>query len=57
MLPPPKPSLDIVGTQIGPQKVIFCHFIDFGHFPIEIPIEVEKNYLHERERSESKNKK
>ena len=22
--------------------MIFGHFIDFGHFPIEIPIEVEK---------------
>ena len=26
--------------------MIFGHFIDFGHFPIEIPIEVKKKYLH-----------
>ena len=38
------------GTQI------FGHFSDFGHFLIEIPIEVEKNYLHGKERSKSKNK-
>ena len=31
-----------LGTQIGPRKVIFGHFNDFGHFPIEIPIEVKK---------------
>ena len=24
--------------------MIFGHFIDFGHFPIEIPIEAKKNY-------------
>ena len=27
---------------LDPGKVIFGHFIDFGHFPIEIPIEAEK---------------
>ena len=27
------------------------HFIDFGHFPIEIPIEAEINYHHGKERS------
>ena len=26
---------------LDPGKVIFGHFIDFGHFPIEIPIEAE----------------
>ena len=26
----------------GPRKVILGHFNDFGHFPIEIPIEVKK---------------
>ena len=36
--------------------MIFGHFIDFGHFPIEIPIVVGKNYLHGKEWSESKNK-
>ena len=43
-------------SQIKPWKVIFGHFIDFGHFPIEIPIAVGKNYLHGKERSQSKNK-
>ena len=33
------------------------YLVDFGHFPIEIPIVVEKNYLHGKERSQSKNKK
>ena len=33
---------DTLGTQIRPRKVIFGHFIDFGHFPIEIPNEVKK---------------
>ena len=28
----------------GPRKLILGHFNDFGHFPIEIPIEVKKNY-------------
>ena len=28
-------------TTFDPGKVIFGHFIDFGHFPIEIPIEAE----------------
>ena len=37
-------------------KVIFGHFIDFGHFPIEIPIEAEKKYPNGKERSYSKNK-
>ena len=27
---------------LDPGKVIFGHFIYFGHFPIEIPIEAEK---------------
>ena len=36
------PQKDTLGTQIGPQKVIFSHFFYFVHFPIEIPIVVEK---------------
>ena len=48
---PQNPQKDTLETQIGPRKVIFGHFIDFGHFPIEIPIEVEKNYLHGKESS------
>ena len=35
LVPPKTPILD-------PGKVIFGHFIFFGHFPIEIPIEAEK---------------
>ena len=31
-----------MGTILDPGKVIFGHFIDFGHFPIEIPIKAEK---------------
>ena len=41
-IPPLKPHLDTLGTILDPGKVIFGHFIDFGHFPIEIPIEAEK---------------
>jgi hypothetical protein len=55
-MPPQNPQKDTLGTQIGPRKVIFGHFIDFGHFPIEIPTEVGKKYLHGKERSQSKNK-
>ena len=33
----------------GPRKVILGHFNDFGHFPIEIPIEVKKNYGQRKE--------
>ena len=52
MPPPPKtPHLDTLGTILNPGKVTFGHFIDFGHFPIEIPIEAEKNYHHGKERS------
>ena len=29
------PQKDTLGTQVGPPKVNFGHFIDFGHFPIE----------------------
>ena len=54
---PQNPQKDTSGTQIGPRKVIFSHFIDFGHFPIEIPIVVEKNYGQRKEWSYSKNKK
>ena len=39
---PQNPHLDHLGTQIGQRKVIFGHFIDFGHFLIEIPIVVKK---------------
>ena len=31
-----------MGTILDPGKVIFRYFIDFDHFPIIIPIEVEK---------------
>ena len=31
-----------MGTILDPGKVIFGHFIYFGHFPIENPIEAEK---------------
>ena len=37
------PHLDTLGTILDPGKVIFDHFIYFGHFPIEIPIEAEKS--------------
>ena len=37
--------------------MIFGHFIDFGHFPIEIPIEVKKNYGQGKEWSYNQNKK
>ena len=36
--------------------MIFGHFIDFGHFPIEIPIEAEKFYGQQKEGSYIKNK-
>ena len=36
--------------------MIFGHFIDFGHFPIEIPIEAEKFYGQQKEGSHIKNK-
>ena len=42
---PQNPRLDHLGTQIGPRKVIFGHFNDFGHFPIEIPIEVTSTVM------------
>ena len=41
--PPQKNQQDTLGNPIGPRKVILDHFIDFGHFPIDIPIEVEKS--------------
>ena len=53
---PQNPQKDTLGTQIGPRKVIFGHFIDFGHFPIEIPIEAEKFYGQQKEGSYIKNK-
>ena len=36
--------------------MIFGHFIDFGHFPIEIPIEAKKIYGQQKEESYIKNK-
>ena len=39
---PQNPQSGTIGTQIRPRKVIFGNFIDFGHFPIEIPIVVKK---------------
>ena len=41
---PQNPQKGTLGTQIGPRKVIFSHFFYFFHFPIKIPIAVEKNY-------------
>ena len=40
---------------MDPGKAIFGHFIDFGHFPIEIPIEAEKFYGQQKEGSYLKN--
>ena len=54
---PQNPHLDHLGTQIGPRKVIFGHFIDFSHFLIEIPFENKKNYGQRKEWSNSENKK
>ena len=45
-----------MGTILDPGKVIFGHFIDFGHFPIEIPIEAEKIYGKWKEGPYIKNK-
>ena len=50
------PHLATLGTILDPGKVIFGHFIDFGHFPIEIPIEAEKFYGQQKEGSYIKNK-
>ena len=36
--------------------MIFGHFINFGNFPIEIPIEAEKFYGQQKEGSYIKNK-
>ena len=33
--------------------MIFGHFIDFGHFPIEIPIEAEKFYRQQKEETKT----
>ena len=43
-----------MGAILDPGKAIFGHFIDFGHFPIEIPIEAEKFYCKWKEVSYSK---
>ena len=53
---PQNPQLDHLGTQIGLRKVIFGYFIEFGHFPIEIPIEVKKNYGQRKEWAYNENK-
>ena len=50
------PHLDTLGAILDPGKAIFGHFIDFGHFPIEIPIEAEKFYGQQKEGSYIKNK-
>ena len=55
-LPPLKPPFRHIGDHFGPGKVIFGHFIYFGHFPIEIPIEAEKIYHHGKELSYRENK-
>ena len=54
---PQNPQKDTLGTQIRPRKVIFSHFFYFFHFPIEIPIVVEKNYGQRKEWSYNENKK
>ena len=36
--------------------MIYGHFIDFGHFSIEIPIEAEKSYGQQKEGLYIKNK-
>ena len=41
---------------MDPGKAIFGHFIDFGHFPIEILIEAEKFYVKWKEGRTSKTK-
>ena len=50
------PLKPLVRAILDPGKAIFGHFIDFGHFPIEIPIEDEKFYGKWKEVSYSKNK-
>ena len=47
---------DTLGSILDPGKVIFGHFIDFGNFSIEIPIEAEKFYGQQKEGSYIKNK-
>ena len=44
------------GFHFGPRKSDFWPFIDFGHFPIEIPIEAEKFCGQQKEGSYIKNK-
>ena len=48
-------DLDTLRAILDPGKAIFGHFIDFGHFPIEIPI--EKFYGKWKEVSYSNTKK
>ena len=48
--------LDTLGAILDPGKAIFGHFIDFGHFPIEIPIEAEKTTDSRRKGRTSKTK-
>ena len=55
-IPPLKPLFRHCGNHFGPRKSDYWPFIDFGHFPIEIPIETEKFYGKWKEVSYSKNK-
>ena len=41
--PPKNPQLDTLEAILDSGKVIFGHFIDFGHFPIEIPIKAKNS--------------
>ena len=41
---------------MDPGRAIFSHFIDFGHFPIEIPIDAEKFFGKWRECPTAKTK-
>ena len=54
-VPPKEPKTPILGV-LGGRKVIFGHFIYFGQFPIEIPIEAKKFYGQQKEGSYIKNK-
>ena len=52
---PLKPHLDTLGANLDPRKANFGHFIDFGHFSIEIPIEAENGKWKEVSYSKNKN--
>jgi len=57
-VPPKTPKMGHFGCfwLFDPGKVIFGHFIDFGHFPIGIPIEAENFYGQQKEGSYIKNR-